>query len=122
MNENKNENKKGYIIFNADGSKPEATLAYIDGAEYGETIVDGNAGDIIKGFGYLAQALHEKSNMPKEMLHGTIDAAIATGKLWGSIMNGLKKEAKQRVENGDIPESPDDIDIGEILKRGLFGE
>lgn len=117
-----NENKKGYMIFNADGSKPEATLAYIDGAEYGEVIVDGNAGDILKCFGYIAQSLHEKTDMPKDMLHGTIDAAIATGNLWGTIMNSLKKKADEMKESGDIPESPDDIDIGEILKRGLFGE
>lgn len=117
-----NENKKGYMIFNADGSQPISTLAAIESPEFVQVIIEGSPENTLKAFGSIAQALHDKAKFPKEMLHSTIDVAITSGKLWCSLIGMLTKEADKMKEAGDIPENFEDIDIGEVFKRGLFGE
>lgn len=117
-----NENKKGYMIFNADGSQPQTVLAALETPEFVQVIIEGKPANTLKAFGSIVQGLHDKAKFPKELLHNLIDAAIASGELWCGLIGALTKEAGRMKESGDIPESPDDIDIGEILKRGLFGE
>lgn len=120
MNENKNENKKGYIIFNADGSQPEATLAAIDGSEYTQTIIDGKGTEILKLFGAIVQGL-EKSGMPKTMLHSVVDTALLSGDLWGVIVKALDKKANKMRENGESIEGVQAIDISDLF-TDLLGD
>lgn len=117
-----NENKKGYMIFNADGSKPEATLAALENPDFVQVITEGSSGSIVKAFGSIAQGLHDKMNIPKEMLHSLIDAAIASGEMWCSLIGAFTKGADKMKEAGDIPENIEDVDIGEVFMRGLFGD
>lgn len=108
---------RGYIIFNADGTKPKTTLAALEAEDGVQIIAEGTGGDEIMLFGSIAQALHEHG-VDKELLRATIDEAISLGDTWLGFMKFAKATAGKLKEKGIKPETPEDlegIDFAELF-------
>lgn len=91
--------EKGYIIFNAEGNKPKATLAALDSEESTQTIIDGKGTQLLMLFGEIAQALHDGCNMSVELLTDTVETAIKTGEMWAGAMAIISDDGINALKN-----------------------
>lgn len=110
-----NKNNKGYIIFNADGTQPDATLAALDSPKHVQVIVNGNGADIVKLFGSIVQSL-ERGGIDAETLHTTVDTAIKWGEDWAAYATFMNAKAREMSEKGITPEDIEDIDEAELAE------
>lgn len=112
MNENM---KKGYIIFNADGTEPKSTLATFENDNGVQVVLHGTSGNLLMLYGSIVQALHE-NGIDKQMLHETLDEAIKLGDSWLGFMK-LAEETAEKLHNKGISGK-----ILEKLRKALSDE
>lgn len=89
-----NENNNGYIIFSADGTKPNCTLAALKADDGVQIIAEGRKHDFLSMFGTLARTLVAECNIPEEILHSAVSAAVQSGKAWETITDLIARKHK----------------------------
>lgn len=87
-----NENNKGYILFNADGTKPKATFAALMTDDGTQIIAEGKVPNFLSMIGSLARSLVNECDVPKNILLTAIDAAMLSGDAWEGIMDMMSKK------------------------------
>jgi hypothetical protein len=100
--------EKGFIIFNADGSKPKHTLAAIEFDGGVQTIIDMRGGDVPMLFGCIANALVNEGGVNKELLHYIIDTAPEKGDEWASYCGAMRHLAGKIADRvGEVEDLED---------------
>ena len=84
-----NENKNGYILLSADGTKPKCTFAALMVDDGTQIIAEGKKSEFLSALGSLACVLVTECNVPQNIILSAIKAAIISGNAWESIMNEM---------------------------------
>ena len=87
-----NENNNGYIIFSADGTKPNCTLAALKNDDCTQIIAEGKIPDFLAMLGSLARSIVTECNVPKAIVLSAVKAAIIVGDAWEGAMEMIARK------------------------------
>lgn len=90
--------EKGYIIFNADGSKPKTTLAVLEGDDGVQTILNMKSADVPMLFGCIVTALVNDAGINKDLLHHIVDDAPKHGEGWAAYCDVMRRLSGKIVD------------------------